>query len=97
MRSIGIGDPAAIPVLQCHPEPYYHIHRLLRRDDRPELTEVNSRTLFSPFLDFGEDAQEVSGHTVQGRTSFLSNSVDDGFGIERLRGINYTRSMGPGC
>ena len=97
IRSIGIGEPAAIPVLMARFRLHYDFKDLKTATSLPQFGRVDLIPKLSSLLDLGQDAEKMSGNTVQGSAFFFNDRVNYGFGIEYLGRINNTRPMGPCC
>ena len=95
IKSIGIGEPAAIPVLMARFRSRYD--DLKKPLSLPQFGRIDFIPKSSSLLDLGQDAEEMSGNTVQGSAFFFNDRVHDGFRIEYLGRINNARPMGPCC
>ena len=52
--------------------------------------EATGFTCLLPFLDFGDDGQEMGWHSMKHRTFLFNNGVNDCCGIENCRRVYYT-------
>lgn len=93
IRSIGIGEPAAIPVLLQRTG----LDRCSSHAGHcsPESTEVNFLPCLLSPLHLHQYSQEMCGYTMQRSASFLCDRINNGCWVERLGRINDAGAMRP--
>jgi hypothetical protein len=99
INSIGIGEPAAMPVLLEHTHTIRSVActSVSSENHSPQLACIHHFTTLLPPVYLGKNAQKMSGHAMKCRTALLRHSIDDRWGIKDRAGINDACTMRPGC